>query len=126
MGDSPSLVVSLSGCYTGPPTGYVTTMRAVEHRFTGPSYTLGIEEELMIVDDQTLDLTQSIEGLLEDLAEVPTPGEVKRELMESVCEIATTPCRNTDEAGEQLRALRRTVQQAAAQRGLSIGSAGTH
>jgi carboxylate-amine ligase len=101
-------------------------MRAVEHRFTGPSYTLGIEEELMIVDDQTLELAQSIEGLLEDLGDVPTDGEVKRELMESVCEIATTPCRNTVEAGAQLRALRRTVQQAASQRGLSIGSAGTH
>ena len=46
--------------------------------------------------------------------------------MESVCEIATTPCRNTREAGAQLRALRRLVQQAAAERGLAIGSAGTH
>jgi carboxylate-amine ligase len=98
----------------------------VEHRFTGPSYTLGIEEELMIVDDETLDLSNSIEGLLADLQEVPTDGEVKPELMESVCEIATTPCRNTVEAGAQLRGLRRQVQQSAQQRGLSIGSAGTH
>ena len=45
--------------------------------------------------------------------------------MESVCEIATTPVRNTAEAGAQLRALRQ-VQQHRAQRGLSIGSAGTH
>ena len=36
-------------------------MPRVEHRFTGPSYTLGIEEELMIVDAETLDLTNSIE-----------------------------------------------------------------
>ena len=43
-----------------------------------------------------------------------TEGEVKPELMESVCEIATEPCRNTREAGDQLRALRRRVQQAAA------------
>jgi carboxylate-amine ligase len=98
----------------------------VEHRFTGPSYTLGIEEELMIVDEETLDLSNSIEGLLADLAEVPMEGEVKPELMESVCEIATTPVRNTSEAGAQLRALRRQVQQVAAQRGLTIGSAGTH
>ena len=40
----------------------------MEHRFTGPSYTLGIEEELMIVDAETLDLSSSIEALLEDLA----------------------------------------------------------
>ena len=39
-------------------------MPAVEHRFTGPSYTIGVEEELMIVDGETLDLTSSIEGLL--------------------------------------------------------------
>jgi glutamate---cysteine ligase / carboxylate-amine ligase len=98
----------------------------VEHRFTGPSYTLGVEEELMIVDAETLDLTNSIEGLLADMADVSTDGEVKPELMESVCEIATTPCRNAAEVGAQLRSLRRQVQQAAAQRGLAIGSAGTH
>ena len=92
-------------------------MRDVEHRFTGPPYTLGVEEELMIVDAETLDLSNSIEGLLDDLREAPTEGEVKPELMESVCEIATTPCRNTAEAGAQLRALRRQVQQVAAQRG---------
>ena len=100
-------------------------MRAVEHRFTGPSYTLGIEEELMIVDAETLELTNSIEGLLEAL-EPPAQGEVKPELMESVCEIATAPCRNTREAGMQLRGLRRLVQQVASERGLAIGSAGTH
>ena len=98
----------------------------MDHRFTGPSYTLGIEEELMIVDAETLDLANSIEGLLDDLAEFSTEGEVKPELMESVCEIATTPTANAAEAGIQLRALRRQVGQVASQRGLAIGSAGTH
>jgi glutamate---cysteine ligase / carboxylate-amine ligase len=98
----------------------------MEHRFTGPSYTLGIEEELMIVDEETLDLSNAIERLLADLDEVPTDGEVKPELMEGVCEIATTPVRNTVEAGAQLRSLRRTVNQVAQQHGLAIGSAGTH
>jgi carboxylate-amine ligase len=98
----------------------------MEHRFSGPSHTLGIEEELMIVDEETLDLSNSIERLLSDLSEIPTEGEVKPELMESVCEIATTPVRNTVEAGAQLRALRRTVNQVAQQHGLAIGSAGTH
>jgi glutamate---cysteine ligase / carboxylate-amine ligase len=98
----------------------------MEHAFTGPSYTLGIEEELMIVDQETLDLSNSIERLLADLNDVPTDGEVKPELMEGVCEIATTPVRNTVEAGAQLRSLRRTVNQVAHQHGLAIGSAGTH
>jgi len=101
-------------------------MARVEHRFTGPAFTIGIEEELMIVDRDTLDLASSIEGVLEDLEGVETHGEVKPELMESVCEISTDPCRDTREAGEQLRALRRLVQQTADRRGLAIGSAGTH
>src|SRR5918994_7088566 len=96
----------------------------VEHRFTGPSYTLGIEEELMIVDQETLDLTSSIEGLLEALGDIDKDGEVKPELMESVCEIATEPCPNTREAGFQLRALRRLVQPVGGERGGAIGAAG--
>ncbi len=98
----------------------------MEHRFTGPSYTLGIEEELMIVDAETLDLTNSIEGLLADLQDTGAEGEVKPELMESVCEIATTPCTDAAQAGRQLRELRRTVQSVAEARGLAIGAAGTH
>jgi len=80
----------------------------------------------MIVDEETLDLSNSIERLLSDLTDVPTDGEVKPELMEGVCEIATTPVKNTVEAGAQLRSMRRTVNQVAQQSGLAIGSAGTH
>ena len=96
----------------------------MEHRFTGPSYTLGIEEELMIVDAETLDLVNSIESLLE--AVPATTGDVKPELMESVLEIATTPCANTREAGMQLRELRNVTQHTAQERGLTIGASGTH
>jgi carboxylate-amine ligase len=80
----------------------------------------------MIVDEQTLDLSNSIESLLDGLSGVETEGEVKPELMEGVCEIATTPVKNTAQAGTQLRALRRTVNQVAQRQGLAIGSAGTH
>jgi carboxylate-amine ligase len=96
----------------------------MEHRFTGPSYTLGIEEELMIVDAETLDLVNSIEMLLEAVPD--TVGDVKPELMESVLEIATAPTANTREAGVQLRDLRNVTQHTAQERGLTIGSAGTH
>src|SRR3954449_10446950 len=94
----------------------------MEHHFTGPSYTIGIEEELMICDARSYDLVNAIESLLEDAPE----GEIKPELMESVLEISTDPCANTVEAGEQLRALRRQVGEAAARKDLVIGSAGTH
>ena len=79
----------------------------------------------MIVDAETLDLSNSIESLLSGIPQDLT-GEVKPELLESVCEIATTPCKNTQEAGEQLRELRRAAQATAAAEGLAIGSAGTH
>jgi carboxylate-amine ligase len=97
----------------------------VEHSFTGPSYTIGVEEELMIVDAETLDLSNSIEALLQGIPQ-DLVGEVKPELLESVCEIATTPCKNTQEVAEQLRHLRRVTQETAAKEGLAIGSAGTH
>src|SRR3954462_14082027 len=103
--------------------------RQMEHHFTGPSYTIGIEEELMIVDSDSYELVNAIESLLEDAKAVESDhsaGEIKPELMESVLEIATRPAANTAEAGAQLRALRREVHDVAARRGLTIGSAGTH
>jgi carboxylate-amine ligase len=94
----------------------------VQHHFAGHAYTIGIEEELMILDADSLELVNAIEALIE-----PAPaGEIKPELMESVLEISTEPCANIAEAGEQLRALRRQVAQTAAARNLAIGSAGTH
>jgi len=98
----------------------------MEHRFTGPSYALGVEEELMIVDSETLDLTNSIEEMLRALQETGAAGDVKPELMESVCEIATSPCRDAAEARTQLAELRSTVAEVAEARGLAIGAAGTH
>ena len=59
----------------------------MEHDFTGPSYTLGVEEELMIVDGETYDLVNAIESLIAEHED----GEIKPELHESVLEIATKP-----------------------------------
>lgn len=94
----------------------------VEAHFDGPNYTIGIEEELMILDAESLQLVNAIEGMLED----SSSEQVKPELMESVLEIATSPQPDTAAAGEELRALRRQVSETAAGRGLAIGSAGTH
>jgi carboxylate-amine ligase len=94
----------------------------MEHLFRAPSYTIGIEEELMILDAETNELANAIESLLE-----PTPaGEIKPELMESVLEVSTDPCPSTAVAAEQLRALRQQVAQTAASKDLRIGAAGTH
>ena len=97
----------------------------LENRFGGTPFTLGIEEELMICDAETLELAQAIEVILGDLPE-DLPGEVKPELMQSVLEVATPPCANITVAADRLRQLRRTVREVAARNGLAIGAAGTH
>jgi carboxylate-amine ligase len=94
----------------------------MEHRFEGHAYSLGIEEELMILDAETHELVNAIEAMLDSSPK----GEIKPELMESVLEISTDPCANMAEADEQLRALRRQVGQIAAAKGMAIGCAGTH
>ena len=94
----------------------------LEHKFDGHTYTVGIEEELMILDAESLDLVNAIEAMLE-----PAPqGEIKPELMESVLEISTDPCADISEAGEQLRSLRAQVARTAGAKGMAIGSSGTH
>ena len=95
----------------------------MEPKFTGPSFTIGIEEELMILDSETLALANAIEAILEECGD---DEHVKPELLESVLEIATSPHPNTRAAGRQLRALRATVSEAARRRDVCIGSAGTH
>src|SRR5215212_6977139 len=95
------------------------------HDFTGPSFTVGIEEELMICDAESGELAQAIDSLLADLPD-EIPGDVKPELMQSVLELATSPCANVAEAAEQLGSLRRIVREVAANQGLAIGAAATH
>jgi glutamate---cysteine ligase / carboxylate-amine ligase len=97
----------------------------LDHKFDGTPFTLGIEEELMICEAETLELAQGIDTILGDLPE-DLPGEVKPELMQSVLEVATRPCANITEAADQLRQLRRCVREVAARNGLAIGAAGTH
>ncbi len=90
--------------------------------FTGPAYTVGIEEELMILDGSTYALVNAIGDLVEDSPH----GEIKPELMQSVLEISTNPAPGLRHAERMLRALRRQVRDTASRHGLAIGSAGTH
>src|SRR3954454_7654249 len=95
----------------------------MDHHFVGPRYTVGIEEELMILDASSLDLASAIDSIL---GEDPPRGEVKPELLESVLEISTSPCSDVAAAGVELAALRSLVADRAAAKGLRIGAAGTH
>jgi glutamate---cysteine ligase / carboxylate-amine ligase len=97
----------------------------MEHRFRGTPYTVGIEEELMLVDAENLDLAQGIEAIRADLG--PEFAErVKPELMQSVLEIATVPHETVADAGEELRSLRATVSAAAQRHDMLIAASGTH
>jgi carboxylate-amine ligase len=97
----------------------------LDHSFNGPPFTIGIEEELMLLHEGDLSLAQEIEAIL---AAVPPDreGQVKPELMQSVLEIATKPCQTVGEAGEELRALRRMLADIAEDRGLKVAASGTH
>lgn len=108
-------------------TGADHSNLALETDFSGPSYTVGVEEELMLIDRESFGLVNRIEALLAAHPEAEAgEGEVKRELMESVLEIATPPCADIAEAGASLRELRAQVRHTAGEQGLLIGSAATH
>ena len=95
----------------------------MDHRFVGPRYTVGVEEELMIVDPSSLDLVSGINSIL---GEKPPSGELKPELLESVLEIATSPCPDIATAGAELVALREFARERARASHLDIAAAGTH
>src|SRR5947209_10224044 len=95
----------------------------MDHHFVGPRYTVGIEEELMILDSSSLDLVSAIESIL---GEDPPSGEIKPEFLESVLEIATAPCSDVPAVGAELVALRGLARDRAHGRQLEIGAAGTH
>jgi carboxylate-amine ligase len=100
----------------------------LDHRFGGGErYTLGVEEEYMLLDPETWDLVQHIDSML---ARVTDDGEfearINPELMQSVLEITTPVCRTAGEVGESLRALRTYVADIARKEGCRFASAGTH
>ncbi|QIN81208.1 glutamate--cysteine ligase [Rubrobacter tropicus] len=91
----------------------------------GSGYSLGVEEELHIVDATTGELVSRIEEIMARL-----PKElcefVSYELFQSVLEIKTPPCATAAETEKHLRELRGRVGSWAAACGASLASAGTH
>jgi glutamate---cysteine ligase / carboxylate-amine ligase len=99
----------------------------LDHKFgSSEPYTLGVEEEYMLLDGETLDLVQHIDTVLADMAGHELEPRIKPELMQSVLEIATPVCRTAAAIEDELRKLRGYVTETAGQRGLRVGSAGTH
>jgi carboxylate-amine ligase len=92
----------------------------------GRALTVGVEEEVMILDGETLELSPSVHVLVEELGGRELPGIVKTELHASVVELATGVCASAEEAVESLRALRRRAAAAAGRNGLALACAGSH
>src|ERR687895_2873124 len=97
----------------------------IEFKEGGSDYSLGVEEELHIVDATTGELVQKIEEIMSRL-----PDELREfvsyELFQSVMEIKTPPCASVAEAERHLRELRGRVGSWAAACDASLASAGTH
>ena len=99
----------------------------LEHKFgKSDPYTLGVEEEYMLLDPETFDLVQHIDTVLAAVAGHELEARVAAELMQSVLEISTPVCRTPGDVTRELTRLRSYVQCTAREQGLRVGSAGTH
>jgi carboxylate-amine ligase len=110
---------------TGKGSAYAGSV--LEHRFgSSAPYTLGVEEEYMLLDGQTFDLVQHIESVLAATAGHELESQINAELMQSVLEIATPVCTSAGDVMRELCRLREFVRSLAHERGMRVGSAGTH
>jgi carboxylate-amine ligase len=91
-----------------------------------PTLSVGVEEELMILDAATFDQVGEVAAVVGELEGRDLPGVVKTELFASVCELATQPCADAAEAGAALRTLRDAAREAAGKHGLAVAAAGSH
>jgi carboxylate-amine ligase len=89
-------------------------------------FSLGVEEELMILDAATFEQVAAVDRILAGVEGVELPGQVKTELFASVFETTTHVCATAVEIDEALPALRRAAAAAAAAEGLAIAGAATH
>jgi carboxylate-amine ligase len=87
-----------------------------------PPWSLGVEEELILVDAETLEPAR--DGFSRVFGEATE--RIKPELFESFVEITTTVVETPEEAEGQLRALREKVAERAAAHGLAVLATGSH
>jgi carboxylate-amine ligase len=93
-----------------------------------PSFTIGIEEEYLLVDLETMDLANDPPpSLLEECRKRCSRDEqVSRELLRSQIEIGTRKCSSIKDAREDLTQLRGVVADVAGEYGLAPIAASTH
>ena len=83
-----------------------------------PSFTIGIEEEYLLVDSETLELADAPPELMQDCSDA-LGDKVSPEFLRCQVEIGTGVCATIAEAREDLRRLRGTVAEVAGRYGLS-------
>ena len=100
----------------------------LDHRFgASGTFTLGVEEEYMLLDPVTFDLVQHVETVLTAAQDGGEHTErLGPELMQSVLEISTPVCETAADVDRELRKLRSFVTDLARGQELRVGSSGTH
>jgi glutamate---cysteine ligase / carboxylate-amine ligase len=99
----------------------------LDHSFgAGDQYTLGVEEEYMLLDGESFDLVQHVDTVLSAAQNGELTDRIGPELMQSVVEISTPVCKSVADVDAELRKLRGLVSGIAGERGMRVGSAGTH
>lgn len=89
------------------------------------SFSIGIEEEYLIVDPETGELSSAIENILKDGID-KLGNQITTEMLQCQIEVATPICGTIQEARERIVHARRTVHEIAQSHGLAIIAAGTH
>ncbi len=91
-----------------------------------PSFTLGIEEEYLLVDPQTGDLiSEAPEGLMPRMRE-KLGDQVSPEFLQCQVEVGTRVCDNIHQAREDLQFLRHSVAEVAEEFGFALIASSTH
>src|SRR5256886_3589482 len=112
---------------TGKGARFARGGSVYDHAFgKSDAYTLGVEEEYMLLDGETSDFVQHMDPVLAAVAGHELEPVINPELMQSVLEIATPVCHTATEVAEQLRRIRGYVIGVAREEGMRVGSAGTH
>ena len=93
---------------------------------TEPSFTIGIEEEYLLVNRETRDLIQEAPAGMFDECEKRLGGQVTPEFLQCQIEVGTRVCENLQEARRDLEHLRSTVAEVAGSHGLAMIAASTH
>jgi carboxylate-amine ligase len=91
-----------------------------------PSFTIGIEEEHLLVDRATRDLVREMPPALFEACEQALRGQVAREFLKSQIEVETRVHGTVRAAGAELGSLRQAVAQLASRHGLAPIAASTH